>query len=81
MQIHVLLFAQLADTAGQRKLTLELADGATVHDAFDAVVAQHNSLASMRNRIAFAINERYAQANHTLHDGDTLALIPPVSGG
>lgn len=81
MQIHVLLFAQLADAAGQRKLLLELADGATASDAFDAVVTKHASLADMRHRIAFAVNEKYAQANHTLHDGDTLALIPPVSGG
>ncbi len=32
-------------------------------------------------RVALAVNAEYVEADQMLHDGDELALIPPVSGG
>jgi sulfur-carrier protein len=31
--------------------------------------------------VMFAVNEEYVLDNETIHPGDTVALIPPVSGG
>lgn len=81
MRCTVLLFAQLAQEVGSNRLTLELREGATVHDALELLIAQHPSIAAMRTRIAIAVNEAYCTSSQLLHDGDTLALIPPVSGG
>jgi molybdopterin converting factor small subunit len=33
------------------------------------------------SKIAFAVNRQYVPAQTELHEGDELALIPPVSGG
>ena len=35
----------------------------------------------MRSSIVVAVNEAYCKEDHALSDGDTIALIPPVSGG
>jgi molybdopterin synthase catalytic subunit/molybdopterin converting factor small subunit len=31
--------------------------------------------------VAIAVNQKYTARNHTLHDGDEVAILPPVSGG
>jgi len=81
MKCRVLLFAQLADAAGRREIEFELPEGATVGDSLAALGREFDAIASMRDRIAVAVNEQYAAAMRVLTDGDTIALIPPVSGG
>jgi molybdopterin converting factor subunit 1 len=81
MQCTVLVFAQLAEKVGTDRLTLDLADGSTVGAALDALAADHAPIADLRAVLAVAVNERYCNKATTLNDGDTIALIPPVSGG
>ena len=81
MQCQVLLFAQLAQAIGTDRITIELSIGATVSDALTKLAQEHKTIAQMRNSIAVAINEQYCNTNTKIKDGDTLALIPPVSGG
>lgn len=81
MQCQVLLFAQLAESIGKDCVTIDLSNGATVNDALNELAANHEAIATMRNSIAVAINEQYCNVNTEIKDGDTLALIPPVSGG
>ena len=38
-------------------------------------------LQELVNRVAYAVNRSYAHVGAELHDGDEVALIPPVSGG
>ena len=81
MQCEVLLFAQLAEAVGHDRLTVDLPDGATVADALDALSNDHAAIVDMRPTLAVAVNERYCNGATALADGDTIALIPPVSGG
>ena len=81
MQCQILLFAQLAQAIGKDRITIELLNGATVNDALSELSAKHEIIKSMRNSLAIAINEQYCNTNAEIKDGDTLALIPPVSGG
>lgn len=81
MKTRVLLFAQLADAVGSREIDLELDEGASVDDLLDALGARHGAIADMRGRLAVAIDERYAAPGTRLEPGQTVALIPPVSGG
>ena len=81
MQCTVLVFAQLAETLGTDRVSLELAAGSTVAAALDTLAATHAPIAQLRPVLAVAVNDRYCDTSTLLNDGDTLALIPPVSGG
>jgi molybdopterin converting factor subunit 1 len=81
MRVRARLFAVQRELAGTRELPLELADGATVGDAWDALVADFPALAPGRASVRFARNGAYAEPATKLEDGDEVAMIPPVSGG
>jgi molybdopterin synthase catalytic subunit len=81
MRIRIRLFAIQRELVGAREVPLELADGATVEDAWAAVVARFAALAPGRPSVRFARNGDYAEPGTVLADGDEVAFIPPVSGG
>ena len=81
LRIRVRLFAMQRETAGMKELRLEVPLGATVDDAWDAVVEVVPALAPGRSSLRFAVNGEYADADRPLADGDEVACIPPVSGG
>ena len=81
MQVRVRLFARQRELAGTRQLTLELPDGATIRDAWDAVARQVPALASGRPFVRFARNGEYADAATPIAEGDEISCIPPISGG
>jgi len=81
MQIRVKLFAILRDQAGQSETSLELHEGATVQQARKHLMESLPAIAPYMDRVAFAINLSYARPESVLHDGDELAVLPPVSGG
>jgi MoaE-MoaD fusion protein len=81
VRIRVRLFAIQRELAGTREAALELPEGATVEDAWRALVAQYPALAPGRDFVRFARNGAYADESTTLAEGDEVAMIPPVSGG
>lgn len=81
MRIEVLLFASARDAAGSDRARLDLEPGATVAAARDALLALYPAMARGAAALRFAVNEDFVGVERRLHDGDTLALIPPVSGG
>ncbi|MDP9172652.1 MAG: MoaD/ThiS family protein [Planctomycetota bacterium] len=81
MRIRVKMFAILKDRSGVNETDLELASGTTVSRAMEEIAGRYRAIADLLPRIATAVNLAYAQPSMILHDGDELALIPPVSGG
>jgi molybdopterin converting factor subunit 1 len=81
LRVRVRLFAIQRELAGTREVPLELSAGATVEDAWRALVERHPLLAPGRTSVRFARNGEYASADEALADGDEVACIPPVSGG
>lgn len=81
IRVRLRLFAIQRELAGTRELGLDLPDGATIEDAWSALVARHPVLAPGRSSVRFARNGVYDDATTILADGDELAFIPPVSGG
>ncbi len=81
MRVRVKLFAIVRDRAGAAEVWLELTEGATVATAADALGTRVPAIAELLKRAAFAVNQNYAALDAPLHDGDELAVIPPVSGG
>lgn len=81
MKVRVRLFASLREAAGRERLELELPQGASVDDAWKALVHAHPTLDARRPSLAAAVNRSYAEWSAALEDGDEIAFIPPVSGG
>jgi molybdopterin converting factor subunit 1 len=81
MTITVKLFAILRERAERAEVRLELPTAATVAAARDALGERVPSLREYLPRVAWAVNRSYAPVDTELHDGDELAVIPPVSGG
>jgi molybdopterin synthase catalytic subunit len=79
--VRARLFAMQRELAGTREVGLELRPGATIEDAWRALVARHPALAPGRPAVRFARNGAYAAPETVLADGDEVAMIPPVSGG
>lgn len=81
MQIRVRLFASLREAAGWGEAVREVPDGSTVADLLAALGQEHPWLALFVGRVYAAVNHRYVPGETVLHDGDEVALFPPVSGG
>ena len=80
MRITVKLFALMAAHAGARALELHVPPAATLDQLLATLRQSHPQLPWLPGTM-FAVNQQYAQAAHPLHDGDEVAVIPPVSGG
>lgn len=76
--IKVLLFAGLAEQAGTPVIELDEKEAAL--SAVKALLKERYGLQSIDNAM-IAINETYVKDNSTVTEGDTIAFIPPVSGG
>lgn len=76
--ITVLFFAELQEQAGKPQLELELGE-TTVHELKTKLESTWK-LTGL-NRTMTAVNEEYALDSDAVKPGDTVAFIPPVSGG
>ncbi len=83
MKIGVRLFAMLRELAGVERLELPVPPGSTVRGLVGALGAARPALAAPlgERRILVVVNERYADLDTPLREGDEVALLPPVSGG
>lgn len=81
MKTRVRLFAILREKAGTGELALELPDGSTVAHAIEEIAQRFPALREGVSNIMVAVNTEYVHESQPLHDGDEVALIPPVSGG
>ncbi|MDB5173643.1 MAG: MoaD/ThiS family protein [Phycisphaerales bacterium] len=81
MQITIRLFAILRERCGVGEVSLNLPPGATVAVARDEFLKTFPQSGDVMARAAFAVNRSYAPAATPLHEGDEVAVIPPVSGG
>ena len=79
--VHVRLFAGLHDLVGKRDLVLEMRDGATIGDLRDQLGEEYPIVQPFLTTLVCAVDEEYVPSDHVLHDGDDVALIPPISGG
>ena len=78
MQLHVRYFASLRDLAGR--------DAERIEHAGDAVslyerLAHRHGISMPRSRVRLAVNGAFVACTQTLHDGDEVVFLPPVSGG
>lgn len=76
--IRILLFAHLQEAIGESELRVDLS-GHTVGQ-IKVWMENHYPKLSLQQMMA-AVNEEFAEDEAILNEGDTLAFIPPISGG
>ena len=81
MHVTVILFAQLREKAGTGILALDLPHGADLKQAVEAIRHQQPALEPYLDNLRFSLHMDFVEADTTLHEGDEVVLIPPVSGG
>ena len=81
MKVRFELFAAAREAAGAAVVGCEPRDGGTVEAAVRALAAVRPSLEPLVGRCRFAVGDEYVEAGRVLAPGETVAVIPPVSGG
>jgi len=81
MKVEVLLFAGAKQAIGAGVLAVSLPDGATAGSLLNKLAGEYPAFLGLASVAQMAVNEAYVPKDHVLCDGDTVAVIPPVSGG
>jgi molybdopterin converting factor subunit 1 len=79
MQVRVLFFGILKDLLSSSGEAVLLPEGATVAQLMERL--RKGEAHPVWSALAIAVNREYATASAVLHEGDEVALLPPVSGG
>lgn len=82
MMVRVRAFARMRELLGETEFDLELRDGATLVDFWEALRARNRKVDSLASVTRIARNGHVAALlDERVDDGDEIALLPPVGGG
>jgi molybdopterin synthase sulfur carrier subunit len=81
MRITVRLFAAHREAVGAATVAVSVPAGATAAAVWPVLVEMYPQLNRVIAPSTYAVNDDIVAAAHTLRDGDTVALLAPVSGG
>ena len=76
---HVCYFGLLAERRGLAEEHLQH-PATTAEELYDSLNAAHRLGLSSRD-FRVVVNDEFVPWDHPLHDGDRVALLPPMSGG
>ena len=81
MTVNVLFFGHYGDYVPNGQCALALTENATVRDLAQALAEQDPRFANLAAHCRFAVEEEYANLEQPLQEGNTVAVLPPMSGG
>lgn len=82
MLVRILAFARVRELLGGGSHELQIEDGATVADVWDALAVRYAAIAPLAQSTRIARNGRIvSDAGERIEEGDELTLLPPVGGG
>jgi len=79
--VRVLFFGAARDAIGHEEIDLKLNSTSNAANSREQLLAAYPALRRFGNSLLLAVNQEYAQPDREIHDGDELAIFPPVSGG
>jgi molybdopterin converting factor subunit 1 len=81
MIIKVKFFASYREAVGTEEIDIDLDSDADVSQLLESVKAKHPAIGKLIEPLIVSVNKEYAEFDKVLHEGDEVALLPPVSGG
>ena len=81
MRVKMLYFGILKECFGGEKEAVEVAEESSVEDLLQVLRGRVGEASAVWRGMAVAVNREYAGRATLLHEGDEVALLPPVSGG
>ncbi|XKL63744.1 hypothetical protein PGB90_006108 [Kerria lacca] len=80
--VRVLLFAKAREICGKKEDVVTIYSKISYFELLDFIV-NYFSLEDIKSSLILAVNEQYSDADILLklNDGDTIAIVPPLSGG
>jgi len=81
MRVRLVSFGPLKAAFGAGGQSRELRAGESVGGLLALLRREGVLSEEVLRSAAVAVNHEYAAQDHTLHDGDEVAILPPVSGG
>jgi molybdopterin converting factor subunit 1 len=81
LRVTVLFFGPLRELTGIAEEAVEICEGAALAQLFDRYAGRFPNLAVYRASLVASRNEEFASWDTPLAEGDTIAFLPPVSGG
>jgi molybdopterin converting factor small subunit len=79
--VKVLYFASAQGLANLKSENMLLTEGSSVRDMASRMLLLHPDLKSIEPTIRYSVNFEIAESDAPLHDGDEVAVLPPVAGG
>jgi molybdopterin converting factor small subunit len=81
MKVRVLYFSQVRKAAGTGEEELTVRAGALLRDVVAEAEQRHPALRPYLPSLLVTLNEEWAEKSAPVGEGDTIGLMPPVSGG
>ncbi len=81
MTVRLLYFGVLKELFATERDILQVSSGCSVAKLLDLARNRAVLDSPVWGSLAVAVNREYAGLETILHDGDEVALLPPVSGG
>lgn len=81
MIVKVLYFASAQGLADVKSEEIRLRDGSSVKEMAVEMIRLHPALKTIAPTIRYSVNFEIAEDSAQLHEGDEVAVLPPVAGG
>ena len=77
--VKLLYFSVIREKLKKHQEELEF--NGSIKELREYLKIKYPEISQLLERVKFAVNEEYVEDSYTIKESDTVAVIPPVSGG
>jgi molybdopterin synthase sulfur carrier subunit len=81
MRIKVKFFSSFGNLAGVNEDELEVPEGATLRKVVEVILERYPQLKQFAEYMITSLNNRVADEDAPVKEGDVVAIMPPLGGG
>lgn len=81
MRVRVKFFSSFSNLAGTNEVELEVPEGTTLGGIIEEVLRRYPQLRQFAEFMNTSVNNRVADRNTPLKEGDKVGVFPPLGGG